>query len=76
MSELYPAMVGRVGVASCEAGAVIAADNGATPHQLMAIFGWKTLNEAEQYTRAADQKMNCSGGDVAAAAAASALTSY
>jgi len=26
-----------------KAGAVIAAENGATPHQLMSIFGWRTL---------------------------------
>lgn len=39
-----------------KAGAVVAAHNGATPHQLMAIFGWRTLKEAERYTRAADQK--------------------
>lgn len=39
-----------------KAGAVIAAHNGATPHQLMAIFGWRTLKEAERYTRAAEQK--------------------
>lgn len=39
-----------------KAGAVIAAYNGATLHQLMSIFGWKTLKEAERYTKAADQK--------------------
>ena len=39
-----------------KAGAVIAAENGATPHELMAIFGWLTLKEAERYTRAAEQK--------------------
>jgi integrase len=39
-----------------KAGAVIAAHNGATPHQLMAIFGWSTLKQAEHYTKAADQK--------------------
>lgn len=39
-----------------KAGAVIAAENGATPHQLMAIFGWRTLKEAERYTKAAQQK--------------------
>jgi integrase len=36
-------------------GATIAANNGATSRQLMAIFGWETLKEAERYTRAADQ---------------------
>jgi integrase len=39
-----------------KAGATIAAENGATAHQLMAIFGWDTLKQAEVYTRAADQK--------------------
>ena len=39
-----------------KAGATIAANNGATAHQLMAIFGWDTLKMAEAYTRAADQK--------------------
>jgi integrase len=37
-------------------GAAIAAENGATPHELMSIFGWLTLKEAERYTRAAEQK--------------------
>jgi integrase len=39
-----------------KAGATIAANNGATAHQLMAMFGWRTLKMAEQYTRAADQE--------------------
>ena len=39
-----------------KAGATIAAENGATAHQLMAIFGWSTIKQAEIYTRAADQK--------------------
>jgi integrase len=38
-----------------KAGATIAANNGATSRQLMAIFGWDTLKEAELYTRGADQ---------------------
>jgi integrase len=38
-----------------KAGATIAANNGATSQQLMAIFGWDTLKEAERYTRGADQ---------------------
>jgi integrase len=44
-----------------KAGAVIAAENGATPHQLMAIFGWRTLKEAERYTKAAEQKRIAAG---------------
>lgn len=39
-----------------KAAAKIAAENGATAHQLMAIFGWTTLKEAERYTKAADTK--------------------
>jgi len=39
-----------------KAGATIAANNGATSRQLMAIFGWDTLKEAERYTRGADQR--------------------
>jgi len=39
-----------------KASATIAAEKGATAHQLMAMFGWDTLKMAEQYTRAADQK--------------------
>jgi integrase len=38
-----------------KAGATIAANNGATSRQLMSMFGWETLKEAERYTRAADQ---------------------
>jgi integrase len=40
-----------------KAGAAIAAENGATETQLMAVFGWKTMKEAERYTRAARQKV-------------------
>ena len=39
-----------------KAGATIAAENGATSQQLMAIFGWSSLKMAELYTRAAEQK--------------------
>jgi integrase len=39
-----------------KSGATIAANNGATSRQLMAIFGWDTLKEAERYTRNADQQ--------------------
>ena len=39
-----------------KAGATIAAENGATVHQLMAMFGWKTAKMAEHYTRTAEQK--------------------
>jgi hypothetical protein len=39
-----------------KAGAAIAAENGATEHQLMAIFGWQTIKEAERYTKAARRR--------------------
>src|SRR5690606_27120870 len=39
-----------------KAGATIAAGNGATAHQLKAIFGWKTLKEAARYTEKADNE--------------------
>lgn len=39
-----------------KAGATIAADEGATPHELKAMFGWLTLKQAELYTRATEQK--------------------
>lgn len=39
-----------------KAGATIAAENGATPHQLMSIFGWTTLRQAEGYTRRVNQE--------------------
>jgi integrase len=38
-----------------KAGATIAAENGATELQLMAIFGWDTMKEAERYTRKANR---------------------
>jgi site-specific recombinase XerD len=47
-----------------KAGATIAAENGATAHQLMSIFGWLTMKEAERYTRAAERRRMA--GDAAA----------
>lgn len=44
-----------------KAGAVIAAENGATAAQLMAIFGWRDIKQAERYTRAADQRRLAGG---------------
>ena len=41
-----------------KAGATIAANGGATAHQLMAMYGWKKLEEAELYTRGADRVRN------------------
>lgn len=45
-----------------KAGASIAAENGATERQLMAIFGWSTMKEAARYTRAARQKVLAASG--------------
>jgi integrase len=39
-----------------KAGATLAAENGATEAQLMAIFGWKDSKQAAHYTRTARQK--------------------
>lgn len=39
-----------------KAGATIAAENGATEHQLMAIFGWTTPKQAAGYTRKANRR--------------------
>jgi integrase len=39
-----------------KAAATRAADNRATTRELMAIFGWIDIKEAEIYTRAADRK--------------------
>jgi len=39
-----------------KAAATRAAENGATAHELMAIFGWVDIKEAELYTRAANRK--------------------
>lgn len=42
--------------------ATIAAENGATAHELMAIFGWTNIRQAEVYTReAARAKLAASG---------------
>ncbi len=37
------------------------ANCGATAHELMAWFGWKTLSEAERYTRSADRRKLAAG---------------
>jgi integrase len=39
-----------------KAGATLAAENGATPHELMAIFGWTSTQMAELYTRQANKR--------------------
>jgi integrase len=53
----------EAGLAHCsahggrKAGAKIAAENGATAHQLMALFGWETLRQAEVHTRNANRAL-------------------
>lgn len=44
-----------------KAGATIAAERGATPHQMMAIFGWKKIEQAEVYTKKVRQQMMAGG---------------
>ena len=39
-----------------KAGATLAAENGATVSQLMAMFGWRTAKMAELYTKKAEQR--------------------
>jgi integrase len=39
-----------------KAGAATAAENGATTKQLMAIFGWLTIEQAEEYVEAANRE--------------------
>ena len=52
----------EAGLAHCsahgvrKASAAHAAENGATVHQLMAMFGWPTMREAERYTREAQRR--------------------
>lgn len=45
-----------------KAGAVIAAEAGATSQQLQAMFGWTTSNQADHYTRAASRKKLATDG--------------
>ncbi len=45
-----------------KAGAAIAAENGATDFQLMSIFGWDTVKEAQRYTKAARRKQMAASG--------------
>jgi integrase len=57
----------RAGLPHCtlhglrKAGATIAAENGATDEELMAIFGWTTKQQTTTYTRAVDRKRLAKG---------------
>jgi len=61
-SKRFSAWCNDAGLPHCtahglrKAGATLAAQNGATASQLMAIFGWRNIDQAELYTRSADQK--------------------
>jgi hypothetical protein len=44
-------------MASEKAGAVILAEAGATDLQLMSVFGWRDIRQAQRYTKAARQKL-------------------
>jgi hypothetical protein len=41
---------------AAQGGRNITANNGVTARQLMSIFGWDTIKQAEHYTRKADQR--------------------
>jgi integrase len=43
-------------------GATIAAENGATIHQLMAVFGWMTEQMAIHYTKKANRRVLADAG--------------
>ena len=45
-----------------KAGSTRAADNGATAHELMAMFGWTSLAHAELYTRQAERRRLATSG--------------
>lgn len=48
-----------------KAGAAMAAENGATEHEIMAVFGWTTPKQAAYYTRAAQRRTMAERGMVA-----------
>jgi hypothetical protein len=54
--KLRPSQLAVTVLGLRKAAATVAAENGATAHELMAIFGWLSLKEAERYTRGAERK--------------------
>lgn len=58
----------KIGLEHCsshgvrKAGATIAADNGATEHELMATFGWNSPKQAALYTRKANRRRLAGSG--------------
>lgn len=45
-----------------KAGAALAAEEGASAHMLMSMFGWRSLAEAERYTKAAERRRMAAAG--------------
>jgi integrase len=45
-----------------KAGSVRLAENGATTQELMGVFGWRDIKQAERYTKAAEQRKLASAG--------------
>lgn len=64
----FRARCDEAGLPQCSAhglrkvAATLAAEAGATPHQLMSMFGWRSLAEAERYTRAAERRRLAASG--------------
>lgn len=52
----YSAGLKSVGTLRKKPGATLAAENGVTASQLMAMFDWSTISQAEVYIREADCK--------------------
>jgi integrase len=61
-SQWFKIQCRKAGLGHCsahglrKAGATIAAEQGATEKQLMAIYGWETARQAAHYTKQADRK--------------------
>jgi len=62
LSQWFSERCNEAGLSHCtahglrKAGATIAAENGATEHELMAIFGWENPEQAAVYTRKANRR--------------------
>lgn len=62
LGNWFRKMCDQAGLTHCsahglrKAGATLAAENGATSQELMALFGWKTLEHVELYTKQANQR--------------------
>jgi hypothetical protein len=56
LSEIDDVKPGVGGHLACFESAAHAPENGTTAHQMMAMFGWLTMREAERYTREAQPK--------------------